>query len=164
VIAAGTYLLTSNPRKTISNVDWGTIIFFITMFITMEGIWRSGILQPILNMLMPSKANGFIGILEITVISILLSQLLSNVPFVKLFINYMRDLGYSETDHDAWIALAMSSTIAGNLTLLGAASNIIVLETLESKMKTSITFVEFTKIGSLITLANCIVYLLFFIT
>lgn len=163
VIAAGTYLLTSNPRKTLSNVDWGTIIFFITMFITMEGVWRSGALQPILNILMPSKTDGLIGILEITIISILLSQLLSNVPFVKIFINYMKDLNYSDIDYNAWIALAMSSTIAGNLTLLGAASNIIVLETLESKMKTSITFVEFMKIGSIVTLVNCVIYLIFLI-
>lgn len=163
VVAAGTYLLTSNPRKTLAGVDWGTIIFFITMFITMEGVWRSGILKPILNIVMPSKTNGLVGILRITVISILLSQLLSNVPFVKLFINYMKDLGYTNLDYEAWIALAMSSTIAGNLTLLGAASNIIVLETLESKMKTTITFMEFLKVGTITTLANCIVYLIFLI-
>lgn len=161
IIAAATYLLTSNPRRTLSSVDWGTIVFFITMFITMEGVWRSGILQPILNIIMPSKTSGFEAVISITAISILLSQLLSNVPFVKLFINYMKDLGYTGLDQESWIALAMSSTIAGNLTLLGAASNIIVLETLESKMKTTITFIEFVKIGSIITLVNCITYLLF---
>lgn len=163
IIAAATYLLTSNPRRTLSSVDWGTIVFFITMFITMEGVWRSGILQPILNFIMPSKTSGFEVIVSITAISILLSQLLSNVPFVKLFINYMKDLGYTSLDQESWITLAMSSTIAGNLTLLGAASNIIVLETLESKMKSTITFIEFTKYGSIITLVNCVIYLMFFI-
>ncbi|MEM4524693.1 MAG: hypothetical protein QXF29_06325 [Archaeoglobaceae archaeon] len=88
---------------------------------------------------------------------------MSNVPFVKLFINYMKDIGYTPQDVDAWLALAMASTIAGNLTLLGAASNIIVLETLESRMKMTITFFEFMKYGTIITFVNCLVYLVFFI-
>ncbi|MEM2801965.1 MAG: SLC13 family permease [Archaeoglobaceae archaeon] len=162
VIAAGIFMLTTNPRKMLAGVDWGTIVFFITMFITMEGVWRSGVLQPVLSSIISSKTDGIIGILKITLASLLLSQLLSNVPFVKLFINYMKDIGYTFQDTNAWLSLAMASTIAGNLTLLGAASNIIVLETLESRMKSTITFLEFMRYGIIITFINCIVYLVFF--
>jgi Na+/H+ antiporter NhaD/arsenite permease-like protein len=163
VVAAGTYLLTTKPRDVLSEVDWGTIVFFITMFITMEGIWSSGVLQPLLNLLLPTKEYGISSILRITVSSVILSQLLSNVPFVKLFIKYMNDLGYRGSDTAEWLTLAMSSTIAGNLTILGAASNVIILEVLESRMKSTITFVEFLKIGCLITTVNILVYLIFFI-
>ncbi|MEL9996950.1 MAG: SLC13 family permease [Sulfolobales archaeon] len=163
VVAAGTYLLTTRPRNVLSEVDWGTIVFFITMFITMEGIWRSGVLQPLLNLLLPTKEYGISSILRITISSVILSQLLSNVPFVKLFIRYMNDLGYRGSDTAEWLTLAMSSTIAGNLTILGAASNVIILEVLESRMKSTITFVEFLKIGCLITTVNILVYLIFFI-
>jgi Na+/H+ antiporter NhaD/arsenite permease-like protein len=55
----------------------------------------------------------------------------------------------------------MSSTIAGNLTILGAASNVIILEVLESRMGTTITFTEFLKIGAIVTLVNTAIYLLF---
>jgi Na+/H+ antiporter NhaD/arsenite permease-like protein len=163
VVAAGTYLLTTKPRDVLSEVDWGTIVFFITMFITMEGIWSSGVLQPLLNLLLPTKEYGISSILRITISSVILSQLLSNVPFVKLFIKYMNDLGYRGSDTAEWLTLAMSSTIAGNLTILGAASNVIILEVLESRMKSTITFVEFLKIGCLITTVNILVYLIFFI-
>ncbi|MEM0153811.1 MAG: SLC13 family permease [Ignisphaera sp.] len=163
IVAAGLYILASSPRKMLAGVDWGTIVFFIAMFIAMEGIWRSGILNPILNILIAQKIDGFKGIVVITIASLLLSQLLSNVPFVKLFINYMKNIGYTNSNVDAWLALAMSSTIAGNLTILGAASNIIILEVLESRMGTTITFAEFFKIGSIVTIANTIIYLLFFI-
>jgi Na+/H+ antiporter NhaD/arsenite permease-like protein len=163
VVAAGTYLLTTKPRDVLSEVDWGTIVFFITMFITMEGIWSSGVLQPLLNLLLPTKEYGISSILRITISSIILSQLLSNVPFVKLFIKYMNDLGYRGSDTAEWLTLAMSSTIAGNLTILGAASNVIILEVLESRMKSTITFVEFLKIGCLITTVNILIYLIFFI-
>jgi Na+/H+ antiporter NhaD/arsenite permease-like protein len=46
----------------------------------------------------------------------------------------MNDLGYRGSDTAEWLTLAMSSTIAGNLTILGAASNVIILEVLESRI------------------------------
>jgi Na+/H+ antiporter NhaD/arsenite permease-like protein len=154
IVAAGIYILSSNPRKTLSSIDWGTIVFFITMFITMEGIWRSGILNPLLALLLPEKISGIEGIAIISAVSVVLSQLLSNVPFTKLFIQYMHQLGYGGGDVEAWIALAMASTIAGNLTILGAASNIIILESLETKFGTSIPFTRFLRIGCIVTAVN----------
>ncbi|MCX8191397.1 MAG: hypothetical protein N3F06_01145, partial [Nitrososphaerales archaeon] len=110
-----------------------------------------------------SKGDEIASIFGISFSSILLSQLISNVPFAKLFITYMEDLGYGVKDVDAWLTLAVASTIAGNLTILGAASNIIILEYLESKMETTIRFVEFLKYGVFITIVNMIVYLPFLI-
>ncbi|MEM1797244.1 MAG: SLC13 family permease [Zestosphaera sp.] len=164
IVAAGTYLLSRNPRKVLASVDWGTIVFFITMFVTMEGVWRSGVLQPILTFLMSGKLGSVESVLSVTVASLLLSQVLSNVPFVKLFITFLKNVGYGPADVNIWLALAAMSTIAGNLTILGAASNIIVLETLETKMKTSITFIEFFKIGLFVTVANTLIYLVFLLT
>jgi len=57
----------------------------------------------------------------------------------------------------------MASTIAGNLTILGAASNVIVLEVLESRMGTTITFTEFLKIGAVVTIINTLIYIPFLI-
>jgi Na+/H+ antiporter NhaD/arsenite permease-like protein len=164
IIAAGIYILSKNPRKIIANVDWGTIVFFITMFITMEGIWRSGILKPFLTLMLPSKIGILESIIFITFISIALSQVLSNVPFVKLFITFLKEIGYGSKDINIWLTLAAASTIAGNLTILGAASNIIILENIESKMNTSITFKEFFKIGLIITIVNMLIYLIFLIS
>ncbi|MCS7136373.1 MAG: SLC13 family permease [Nitrososphaerota archaeon] len=161
IIAAGTYAFSRNPRKLISNVDWGTIIFFIAMFITTEGIWRSGILTP-LEFIMSSKQEGIMAYLTIATVSIPMSQLISNVPFTKLFIMHMQNLGYTGADVDAWLALAAFSTIAGNLTILGAASNIIILEALESRMNATISFFEFLKAGLPATLVNVVTYLAFF--
>lgn len=164
VVAAGTYLLAKNPRRVLAGVDWGTVVFFITMFITMEGVWRSGVLTPLLSYLVPNKLSGVEGVIAVTAGSILLSQVLSNVPFVKLFIEFLKELGYGPSDTNIWIALAASSTIAGNLTILGAASNIIVLEILETKMNTSISFAEFLKVGVVITAINTVVYMPFIIS
>lgn len=57
--------------------------------------------------------------------------------------------------------LAASSTIAGNLTILAAASNIIIIEAAESRGIKAFTFFEFFKIGALVTVANIVIYYLF---
>lgn len=159
IIAAIAYILASNPRETLGRVDWSTIVFFITMFITMDGIWKSGLIQMIFSYILPNKnSNMFLNFMSIAITSLGLSQVLSNVPFVKLFINYMKSIGYTKQDVYPWLTLAMSSTIAGNLTLLGAASNIIIIESLERKYNRSITFKEFFKIGSIVTVTNILIY------
>jgi len=153
------YILSNNPRETLSKVDWGTILFFITMFITMDGVWRSGLLQSMLSYILPYRANSYVNeYVSITISSLLLSQILSNVPFVKLFITYMHSIGYKGQDIIPWLTLAMASTIAGNLTLLGAASNIIIIESLERKYGKTITFKEFFKTGSIVTIVNTAIY------
>lgn len=111
--------------------------------------------------MLPSKLGGLESLLSVTIASLILSQVLSNVPFVKLFITFMKNVGYVSADVNVWLTLAATSTIAGNLTILGAASNIIVLETLESRMNTTITFTEFFKIGLLVTAVNTLIYLAF---
>ncbi|MFP3292757.1 MAG: SLC13 family permease [Nitrososphaeria archaeon] len=158
VVAAGTYLFVRDPREALRGVEWGTVIFFISMFITMYGVWRSGLFYWLARLMMPSATSGMVGILQISAVSLGLSQLLSNVPFVNLFIEYMKGIGYGPGSAWAWLTLAYSSTIAGNLTLLGAASNIIVLESLESRHGRTISFARFAEVGALVTLVNVAVY------
>lgn len=161
LVASAMYFLVDEPRKIIKEIDWGTIMFFITMFIAMQGIWNAGVAGEIISVFLKSKPSQAIEPFAISAISILLSQLLSNVPFVKLFVTYMSTLGYTGNDVKAWISLAMSSTIAGNLTLFGAASNIIILEMIESRYNFTISFKKFFKIGVVVTAINLTVYLLF---
>lgn len=161
VTASICYIFAKNPRRLLEGVSWGTVVFFISMFITMNGVWRSGALTPILTALHPCKSSGSSSIVRIAASAVLMSQFLSNVPFTSLYIEYMKNLGYTGLDVNAWVTLAMASTIAGNLTLLGAASNIILLEVVEQRKKESITFIEFLKTGSIVTAVNLAIYLPF---
>lgn len=162
-VAAATYVLSSNPRETIKEVNWGTIVFFITMFIAMDGLWGSGLITPLFYAVLPAVERGLDGILRISLASLAFSQLLSNVPFVELFITYMQGLGYGPSYTMPWVTLAMASTIAGNLTILGAASNVIILEGAESNYGVSVSYWKFMKIGALVTLVNTLIYLAFMI-
>lgn len=161
IIAAASYVLVSEPRRVLEKVSWGTIVFFITMFIAMQGVWNSGVLTPLISALLPRREGPDLGILAITAESLIFSQVLSNVPFTELFIQYAKSLGYGPTPTWPWLTMAMATTIAGNLTLLGAASNIIILEVIESKYNKTIEFAKFIKRGAVITALNVAVYLPF---
>jgi Na+/H+ antiporter NhaD and related arsenite permeases len=155
VVATLLYFFATDPRDVISRVDWGTL-FFASMFIAMKAVWDGGVLQPLISAALPSYQGTAADLLAITALSLALSQILSNVPFVNLFSAYLTEIG---ADAKAWLTLAMASTVAGNLTLLGAASNIIILEVLEKRFSTTVTFFEFLKYGAVVTAVNVAVYL-----
>ena len=72
------------------------------------------------NISTPNPHDNFQSSIIITLSSLGLSQLLSNVPFVSLYDYIMIDNGLTETDIDQWMVSAESKTIAGNLTILGS--------------------------------------------
>jgi len=90
--------------------------------------------------------------------SILLSQVISNVPMVALYLPLMRGLGLGPGNVVAWVGLAAASTIAGNLTLIGAASNIIVLQASEKRGGPRLSYLEFLMYGIPVTLVNALIY------
>lgn len=126
-----------DPRKIIKSVDWGIILFFIGLFIVLEGVQVSGLLKEIMDIfqIVAPLTNPF---WYVTLVSVL-SNLVSNVPAVML-------LSPSTSGTNYWLSLAMSSTLAGNATILGAAANVIVLE-IASTMGYEINWLRFSKAG-----------------
>jgi Na+/H+ antiporter NhaD/arsenite permease-like protein len=161
VSAAALWSFTDSPREVLSRVDFGTVLFFMGMFITVEGIWRSGILQPFFGLMELNNPSGFTGLLTLTAISLLISQLISNVPYTKLAIQHLKELGVGPGDQSVWLTLATAATLAGNFTVFGAASNVIVLEVLESRYGVSIQYFKFMKVGLLVTFLVLPIYLPF---
>jgi Na+/H+ antiporter NhaD/arsenite permease-like protein len=86
-------------------------------------------------------------------LSVLLSNLVSNVPAVLLFKPLMEVMIQKE---QAWLALAMSSTLAGNLTMLGSVANLIVVESAR-RARVELNFGEFIKVGVPLTLLTTLV-------
>jgi Na+/H+ antiporter NhaD/arsenite permease-like protein len=165
--AAALYLVSGNDRKDIlRRVDYSVLVFFAAMFVVTSALWSSGAISLIMSHIPTPNPNHNIFQTNaiISVVSILLSQILSNVPFVALYNFVMLNNGFGGDAHvSQWMMLASASTIAGNLTILGAASNIIIIDVAESRKVKAFTFVEFLKIGGLVTLVNIGIYF-FFIT
>jgi len=140
--------------RVLKGIDWFTLIFFASMFILMEAVWDSGFFQSVLN----EMHLTLISIPTIFGVSIILSQFISNVPMVALYLPVLKQLGAVTRE---MMALAAGSTIAGNLSILGAASNVIIIQNTEKKANQTITFWEFFKIGLPVTVLNSAVYILF---
>jgi Na+/H+ antiporter NhaD/arsenite permease-like protein len=94
----------------------------------------------------------------VIVVSIILSQFISNVPLVALLLPVLLSAGGGVAD---LMALAAGSTIAGNLTILGAASNVIIIQSAEQRDGGTISFLEFARVGVPLTILNGTVYWLF---
>src|SRR5207245_10777316 len=92
--------------------------------------------------------------------SLILSHLLSNVRFVAVYSRAMQAAGFTGSSVKAWVALAGASTLAGGLSLLGAASNVIILEAAESR-GSGFSSIEFSKIGLLVTVPNILILYMF---
>jgi len=99
------------------------------------------------------------NIVVITIASVFVSQLISNVPMVALFLPIIISAGSGARE---LMSLAAGSTIAGNLFILGAASNIIIIQHAEKENNgESINFIEFAKVGIPLTIINISVYLFY---
>lgn len=138
----------------IKKVDWHTLIFFAAMFILMKSVWNTGFFQSVIDKFQIHILSNSM----ILVVSTVLSQLISNVPLVALYLPILLHKGISI---NGMMALAAGSTIAGNFLILGAASNIIIIHNAEKKSKETITFWEFGRIGLILILINIFIYYLF---
>ena len=113
-------------------VDWSILVLFASLFVVVAGAAAGGVLsaaEAAVPTPGPGQPGPAIGVILLT--SLGGSQLVSNVPWVALQIPFLHSLGYGAATPWAWVALAAGSTLAGNLTLLGAASNLIVVEQAE---------------------------------
>jgi Na+/H+ antiporter NhaD/arsenite permease-like protein len=150
------FLFSQKRIQIVKKIDWHTLIFFAAMFVLMQAVWDSGFFQSIIEHL----DINITSIIIIFIISIVLSQLISNVPLVALYLPLLMHAGASTKE---MIALAAGSTIAGNLFILGAASNVIIIQNAEKKAKKTLTFLEFAKIGIPLTIVNTLIYWLFIV-
>ncbi|NYT07838.1 MAG: anion transporter [Methanomicrobiales archaeon] len=152
-LAAAAPVLIASPKRIsiLRKVDWYTLIFFVAMFVLMQSVYDTGFFQSAIDY------SGMTSIPVIMTVSVVMSQFVSNVPFVALFQPIIIQEGMSVQQI---LALAAGSTIAGNLTILGAASNVIVIQQAEREGY-GLSFWEFFRIGLPLTILNIVVYSFF---
>uniref|UniRef100_A0A2N9FH84 Citrate transporter-like domain-containing protein n=1 Tax=Fagus sylvatica TaxID=28930 RepID=A0A2N9FH84_FAGSY len=113
-------------------VSYSLLIFFCGMFITVDGFNRTGIPSTLWDLMEPySRIDHVSGIAILAIVILVMSNLASNVPTVLLLGARVAAsaTAISATDEKkAWLILAWVSTVAGNLSLLGSAANLIVCE------------------------------------
>ncbi|MDB5389236.1 MAG: anion transporter [Planctomycetaceae bacterium] len=140
-----------NPHKVYRQVDWSLLVMFTGLFIVVRAFqvhvvtgWHIDQWTWLLN-----RPNDLLSL-----VSAALSNLVSNVPAV-LLLQPVAQAVPEATRETAWLALAMSSTLAGNLTVLGSVANLIVVET-AGREGVTISFWEYCKVGVPLTILTLI--------
>ena len=140
---------TRDPRKLYAEIDWGLLVFFVGLFIIVGGAENAGLTDRLFHY---AQRWNLHRPATFTAVTALLSNLVSNVPAVML----LKSLVVNFADpRKAWLVLAMSSTLAGNLTITGSVANIIVVES--AKPEVNITFWDYFRAGAPITAATILI-------
>lgn len=142
-LAAALLLVTrrTDPAHVFQEIDWALLVFFSALFVVTGAIGAAGFGDRLFAVLGPYAASGP-G--PLTVAAVVLSNLVSNVPAVLLFRPVIPTLPDA---HSAWLTLAMATTLAGNLTLLGSVANLIVAEIARGR-GVHLSFGEYLKAGT----------------
>ena len=144
-------IFSQRRMEVVRNIDWHTLVFFASMFVLMASVWQSGLLQSVID----RPGVNITQVPMILALSVILSQLVSNVPFVAIYLPLLPGASVK-----GMMALAAGSTIAGNLFILGAASNVIIIQNAEKENET-LTFLDFARVGIPLTILNIMVYVIF---
>ena len=151
--AAAVLLLSKlKPERIYRQVDWGLIVMFLGLFVVTHA-FRIHVLDG-WNITGWHLLRSYpMGVLS--VVSVFLSNVVSNVPAVLLLepIVVAMPAAHQET---AWLSLAMSSTLAGNLTVLGSVANLIVLESARRE-RIAVSLWEYCSVGIPVTILTLLV-------
>ncbi|KAH8483105.1 hypothetical protein Peur_064519 [Populus x canadensis] len=136
----------------LEKVSYSLLVFFCGMFITVDGFNRTGIPGSLWSLMEPhARIDHASGIAVLAIVILVLSNVASNVPTVLLLGAKVAASAIAispSKEKKAWLILAWVSTVAGNLSLLGSAANIIVCEqALRAKPSYNITFWSHLKFG-----------------
>ena len=152
LVAGGAMLLTRIVRseRTYREIDWPLLLMFAGLFVVVAGFERV-LLTP--QTIAEVSRLHLDQVPALGLVTALLSNLVSNVPAVLVLRPFM---GAAGDPGRAWLTVAMASTLAGNLTILGSVANLIVVQGARSKGIT-IGFWDYFRVGAPLTVLTILI-------
>jgi Na+/H+ antiporter NhaD/arsenite permease-like protein len=129
-----------NPDKVYRRIDWSLLVMFVGLFVVVAGGEKTSLEKDLATF---AGRIHLENVYLLSAFSAVLSNLVSNVPAVLVFKPFAAHLG---NPTQTWLTLAMSSTLAGNLTVLGSVANLIVIQ--QARRKVIIGFWEYFRVGA----------------
>lgn len=164
LVAAGLVLIsrTLEPRKLFGEVNWDLILLFIGLFVVIGNVQRHDLLGGALAHIQNSGIALYAP-LPFSAVTLVLSNIVSNVPAVLLLKPGLAiPAGIGDPITHIWYLLAVVSTFAGNLTLLGSIANLIVAEQAKPHGVT-LGFLEYLKVGVPLTVLTTALAVIYFV-
>lgn len=163
VSGASFLLLFEKPKEIYRDVEWLTIFFFIGLFIIIGGFEANGGIKFLADQLI-TLTHGSLEAATIVIlwVSGILSGIIDNIPYtatmaplISELINPANPNAITGNIHALWWALSLGACLGGNLTIIGAAANVLVSETAASKGY-KISFIRFMKYGASATFVSLV--------
>lgn len=151
-ICAAAVMLLGNvrPEEVYRRMDWPLLLMFMGLFVLVD-VFDTQVVKT--WSLEDWRVVTESPVVALSGLSVVLSNLVSNVPAVLLF---KPIVAVTENPEQSWLALAMSSTFAGNLTLLGSVANLIVVENAK-RAGIEVSFAEYLKVGIPVTVLTVVI-------
>ncbi|MEI5905705.1 ArsB/NhaD family transporter [Bacillus spongiae] len=156
VLLLGLLERTYQPEQLLKDIEWGTLFFFIGLFMLVGGLEESGFIDEVAReILMLTEGDMKTTAFVILWGTGILSAIIDNIPFVAAMIPVIqefKEFGMVNMD-PLWWSLALGACLGGNGTLLGSSSNLVIVG-LAAKEKVKIQFKEYLVIGIPITILS----------
>ena len=167
MLGASVLLLFEKPTDILRDVEWNTIFFFIGLFIIIGGVEASGGIRLMAEWILKvTQGSQEAASMLILWASGIISGVIDNIPYTATMAPMLSVIEKSmgaEYTFPLWWCLSMGACLGGNLTIIGAAANVIVSENAAAEGH-PITFMRFVKYGIAvvaISLAVCTLYIKF---
>jgi Na+/H+ antiporter NhaD/arsenite permease-like protein len=141
-----------DTHQVLKLVDWNLLVFFAALFIVVEGLSKTGLpdqtyrhVQPLFGSSTASQSWNFAWF------SALGSNVFSNVPFVLVAGKWINNFAHPEL---MWKVMALTTTFAGNLTIVGSVANIIVVESARGHVE--LGFWDYARYGIPVTILTTV--------
>jgi Na+/H+ antiporter NhaD/arsenite permease-like protein len=150
-LMAGALLLVTRrlkPERIYREIDWSLLVLFIGLFIVVAGVEKTSLPG---NLFRAAQRFHLERVSVLSAFAAVLSNIVSNVPAVLVFKPFVAQMGDPVR---SWLTLAMSTTLAGNLTILGSVANLIVVQRV--RHEAPISFWEYFKVGAPLTVLTIV--------
>ena len=147
-----------DAHDALRDVEWRTLFFFVGLFILVEAVVHVGIIGGIADWLAVQTAgNETLAALALLWFSAGASAIIDNIPYTATAIPIVERLIESGMPAEAlWWSLALGACLGGNLTLVGAAANVVVANQ-AAQAGHRIGFFQFMRYGAVVTLASLLI-------
>ena len=141
-------------EQVLEDVEWSTLLFFAGLFILVGVLEARGVIRWIAEkVFMHVGNNPYVIVLVVLWVSGLVSGFLDNIPFTVSMIPIVEHMLQATPipNNILWWALSLGACLGGNFTYIGASANIVSVS-ISEKYGEKITFLEFMKTGSAVTI------------
>ncbi len=160
MLGASVLLLFEKPTEILRDVEWNTIFFFVGLFIIIGGVEASGGIRLLAEWILKiTQGSQEAASMLILWASGIISGIIDNIPYTAtmspMLVEIEKTMGADYT-YPLWWCLSLGACLGGNMTMIGAAANVIVSET-SAKHGHPMFFMRFMKYGVIVVTISLII-------